>query len=286
MDKLDFQMAPMFIKLFCLLLFLLSVEQGMADGNQSLLITQLLPRQINLGMSHEAFNELNLATDQMPGTEKSSNALVFIKGASDFKSHSLLFVDGRLASATCSWQPSNDGVKDFAKAKELVVSSSDKITDIEIGKRTKMHDPVRLTAQLVNLRAGTRLLVQANDIEISMTLFDELLMKGKSAFLTFEELSKQPAYKNQFLQGVELSPKKPPTSQIIPVRDYLKNGVASSLPDRDLPVQTMPPDIKKKATMKSVAANEGTISSTPWSVVAVLIVAAMGLLWLLLKKGK
>jgi hypothetical protein len=284
--KLDFQMAPMFIKSLCLLLVLLSVQQGMADNNQSLLLTQLLPPQINLGMSHEAFNQLNLATDQMPGTEKSPNALVFVKDASDFKSHSLLFVDGRLASTTCTWRPSNDGINDFAKAKELLVTSSEKIIDIEIGKRTKMHDPVRLTAQLVNLRSGTKLLVQANDIEISMTLFDEPLMKNKSAFMTFEELAKQPAYKNQFLQGVQFSPTKPQNNQIIPVRDYLKDGFASSLPDRDLPVQNKPLDINRNEVVKLVAVSEDPTASTLWSIIVVLIVAATGLLWLLVKNRK
>jgi len=258
----------------------------MADSNQSLLFKQLLPHQINLGMTHEAFNELNLATNQMPGTAKSPNALVFVKGNGDFKSHSLLFVDGRLASATCSWQLSNAGVKDFGKVKELLASSSDKISNIEIGKRTRMHDPVRLTAQLVNLSSRTRLLVQANDIDVSMTLFDEALMNGKSAFLTFDELMKQPVYRNQFLQGVEFSPTKPQNNKIILVRDYLKDGFATSLPDRDLPAQTMPPDINRKATVKSVSPSEEPISSTPWSIIVVLIMAAIGLLWLLVKKRK
>lgn len=257
----------MYNKFYFLLILLLSIKHGMADDNPSLLLSQLLPRQIHLGMSHEAFNELNLATDQMPGTAKSPNALVFLKDASDFKSHSLLFVESRLASATCFWQPSNDGIRDFEKAKELLLPSADKITDIEIGKRTKMHDPVRLTAQLVNLRSGIMLLVQAHEIEISMMLFDERLMKGKSAFLTFEELARQPAYKNQFLQGVQFSPTKPQNNQIISVRDYLKDGFATSLPH-----------------IESVAVSEHPNSSTPCSVLAVSIVAATGLLWLLVKK--
>jgi hypothetical protein len=119
------------------------------------------------------------------------------------------------------------------------------IADIEIGKRTKMNDPVRLTAKLVTLKSGKKLVAQANEIEISMILFDEALMKGKPSFLTFDELNSQKPSKRHFLEGVQFPPTKPPNNQMISVRDYLKDGFATSLPDRDFPVQNMPPDIKK-----------------------------------------
>lgn len=258
----------------------------MADTPERQLITSLLPPSTQLGMSREDFNKLNLEVLHMPGTEKSANAWVLFQGSIDYKRQSILFLDGRIASATCSWKLSSQGINDFERLKNLFVSASDMITDIEIGKRTKMNDPVRLTAKLVTLKSGIKLVAQANEIEISMILFDEALMKGKPSFLTFDEVNSQKPYKGHFLEGVQFAPAKPQNNQIISVRDYLKDGFASSLLDRDLPVQNKPLDIKSNEIVKSAAVSEHPTSSTPWSIIVVLIVAATGLLSLLVKKRK
>jgi hypothetical protein len=189
----------------------------MADTPERQLITSLLPPSTQLGMSREDFNKLNLEVLHMPGTEKSANAWVLFQGSIDYKRQSILFLDGRIASATCSWKLSSQGINDFERLKNLFVSASDMIADIEIGKRTKM---------------------------------------------------------------------KPQNNQIISVRDYLKDGFASSLLDRDLPVQNKPLDIKSNEIVKSAAVSEHPTSSTPWSIIVVLIVAATGLLSLLVKKRK
>ena len=283
------QLHPDPIFLMCinkisLLICLQAVCHVMGDTPERQLITSLLPPSTQLGMSREDFNELNLEVLHMPGTEKSANAWVLFKGPIDYKRQSILFLDGRMASATCSWKLSSQGVNDFERLKRLFVSASDTIVDIEIGKRTKMNDPARLSAKLVTLKSGIKLVAQANEIEISMILFDEALIKGKPSFLTFDEVNSQKPYKGHFLEGVQFPPTKPQNNQIISVRDYLKDGFPSSLPARDLHVQHKSLDFKMNQIVKSVAVSEHPTSSTPWSVVVVLIVAACGLLWLLVKK--
>lgn len=50
------------------------------------------------------------------------------------------------------------------------------------------------------------------------------------------------------------------------------------------PVPVVQPPTPKPSEAKPVAASEEPASSTPWSIIVVLIVAALGLLWLLLKR--
>lgn len=72
-------------------------------------------------------------------------------------------------------------------------------------------------------------------------------------------------------------PKSDPTSQPI-------SAQASAIPTTVQAVQSAPK--KGLSTAPTSTPSEETPSSTPWSVVAVLVVAATGLLWLLVKKRK
>jgi hypothetical protein len=69
----------------------------------------------------------------------------------------------------------------------------------------------------------------------------------------------------------EVSTQQPPTKQT-PSVTFSSNVKPSPTP--------------KAAVAKAVTTNEEPTSSTPWSVVTVLIIAAIGLLWLILKKRK
>lgn len=66
---------------------------------------------------------------------------------------------------------------------------------------------------------------------------------------------------------------------------YSSNATATTTGTRSSLLQTAdPPDPVHRT--KPTAASDETASSTPWSVVAVMVVAATGLLWLVLKKRK
>jgi hypothetical protein len=65
-----------------------------------------------------------------------------------------------------------------------------------------------------------------------------------------------------------------------------KSAPTVTTPRPKPPPVVQPPAPKKAPEAKSVAANEESTTSTPWSVIVVLIVAAAGLLWLLVKNRK
>jgi hypothetical protein len=65
-----------------------------------------------------------------------------------------------------------------------------------------------------------------------------------------------------------------------------KTAPTETTPTPKPPPMVQPPAAKKAPEAKPVVASEAPTSSTPWSVVAVLIVAATGLLWLLVEKRK
>lgn len=268
---------------FILLLFFLG--NALADNDQRALFKDLLPPKVSLGMSHKAFNALNLKGHQIPGMEESPNALIFITGSSIYKNYSLLFIDDVLASVTCSWKSLDDGVKDFIRTNELLRSISGKMVNIEIGKFTRTHDAVRLNAQLFNLNTGVNILVQANDLEISMILFDEKLVRGKPLFATFEEISSQPIYKNQFLQGVPLPSVKEPNKTIPQVRDYLKDGFNLSLSKQNLQVHHLSEDTSG-STISPFAPSKQTRLSIIYLVFFLLIFAGAFLLYLLHKRRR
>lgn len=57
--------------------------------------------------------------------------------------------------------------------------------------------------------------------------------------------------------------------------------------DQDLPVSSLPPpDREEPASLPPPTPSEEPISSTPWNIIGVLIVAGLGLLWLLLGSGR
>ncbi len=72
------------------------------------------------------------------------------------------------------------------------------------------------------------------------------------------------------------------TSQLSPATSQGGSAVPSSHEQKSQ--TTKPAPTPKAPEAKSPAASEEPTSSTPWSVIAVLIVAAIGLLWLLLKR--
>ena len=61
---------------------------------------------------------------------------------------------------------------------------------------------------------------------------------------------------------------------------------AQPTPTPKPPPVVQPPAPKKAPEAKTVTPSEEPTSPTPWSIIVVLIVAAIGLLWLLVKKRK
>ena len=61
---------------------------------------------------------------------------------------------------------------------------------------------------------------------------------------------------------------------------------AQTTPTPKPPPVVQPPAPKKAPEAKTVTPSEEPTSPTPWSIIVVLIVAALGLLWLLLKNRK
>lgn len=147
---------------------------------------------------------------------------------------------------------------------------------IHVGKVVN-EGAAKIGSALFNLTQSISVIVQSSEVELSVSMADFRLIDRERILIPFESIV------DRLRNSDSLKPESVTPQQIT---DFIANGginrSASQVPD----LENEPSRSSKAPEPKPSATSVEPKSSTPWPVVVVMIAAAIGLVWMLLKNRK
>ena len=209
--------------------------------------------------------------------------------------HMLDFRQGKLALIMVSLGGAN-GDDQRQQTTELVQQYVKRFGSPKVAKTAKLlrkgvAEMRALIYDLKEYRASTKAIMESSELELAITIYDENLRGTERLFFPasqlLDELNKNATQPKVMLKSgtyvdyVEeyVVQHANSTSPMNSINDSPRNNVRHA--NSGTNVQTTVPKADKSIAEQP---DDQPTSSTPWSVVGVLIVAAIGLLWLLLKR--